>query len=243
MIIGLAAAVAIAFIAISAIAIFYETPTCFDGKQNDGETGVDCGGSCALLCTAAERAPQVSFATPLLPGNGRVDVIGYVENRNRDASAKGVRYEAELRDEEGALIGRKEGTLDLPAGASVPVFAQGVAFGATAIAAAFLTIDETTLRWQRSSVAPPPVSVGEVRIESGASPRVSAVLRNDTAYPLANVTVVATLFGADGQAIAASETVVRSLAARGTAPLVFTWPAPWSAEPVRADIVPLGFGL
>ena len=25
-------------------------PTCFDGKQNGNEEGIDCGGSCDLIC-------------------------------------------------------------------------------------------------------------------------------------------------------------------------------------------------
>ena len=33
------------------LVVFYEAPTCFDGKRNGTEEGVDCGGSCDLICS------------------------------------------------------------------------------------------------------------------------------------------------------------------------------------------------
>ncbi|MDP6250283.1 MAG: hypothetical protein QGH26_05690, partial [Candidatus Pacebacteria bacterium] len=30
--------------------IFNKEPTCFDGKQNSNERGVDCGGGCEKIC-------------------------------------------------------------------------------------------------------------------------------------------------------------------------------------------------
>jgi hypothetical protein len=30
---------------------FYKPATCFDGVKNGNETGIDCGGSCSLVCT------------------------------------------------------------------------------------------------------------------------------------------------------------------------------------------------
>src|SRR3989344_6201594 len=52
-------AVVIAFLAAISIATFYKSPSCSDGKQNQDETGVDCGGSCAYLCKAKKPTPTV----------------------------------------------------------------------------------------------------------------------------------------------------------------------------------------
>ena len=41
------------FIFVTTVFLFfllYETPTCFDGKQNQEEIGIDCGGPCVRLC-------------------------------------------------------------------------------------------------------------------------------------------------------------------------------------------------
>ena len=42
--------------------LFTAPPTCFDKKQNGNEIGVDCGGSCSLVCPSATRAPAVLWA-------------------------------------------------------------------------------------------------------------------------------------------------------------------------------------
>ena len=40
----------------------YSAPTCTDGKKNGDEKGIDCGGSCQILCTTDALTPVVIFA-------------------------------------------------------------------------------------------------------------------------------------------------------------------------------------
>jgi hypothetical protein len=49
------------FIPVSFISflIFYNPPSCFDLKQNGGEQGIDCGGTCQLVCTNQAFEPVV----------------------------------------------------------------------------------------------------------------------------------------------------------------------------------------
>jgi hypothetical protein len=39
-----------------------ERPTCFDGRNNQDELGVDCGGSCAIFCPAQVLGPVVRWS-------------------------------------------------------------------------------------------------------------------------------------------------------------------------------------
>jgi len=56
-----------------------ETPTCFDKKQNGTETGIDCGGSCSLMCSVEVKAPRIVWAK-VFPINGNVyDIAAYVQ--------------------------------------------------------------------------------------------------------------------------------------------------------------------
>ena len=41
---------------IAAICLLWLAPTCTDGIQNGGETGIDCGGSCPLKCDSESCA-------------------------------------------------------------------------------------------------------------------------------------------------------------------------------------------
>src|SRR3989344_7966424 len=73
----------VVFVGAPIFLLFYRAPTCFDGKWNGDETGIDCGRSCQLLCTA-ESLPL------LLKGDPRVfkiadnifEIVALIENPN-----------------------------------------------------------------------------------------------------------------------------------------------------------------
>src|SRR3989344_4463131 len=64
---------------------WYTAPNCFDGFRNGDEEGVDCGGSCTLVCKASVIRPIVRWDPRLfevLPGVW--SALVYVENPNID---------------------------------------------------------------------------------------------------------------------------------------------------------------
>ena len=63
--------------------LFYRAPTCSDKKQNGDETGVDCGGSCQLLCTA-ESLPLILKGDPrvLAVKDNAFEIVALIENSN-----------------------------------------------------------------------------------------------------------------------------------------------------------------
>src|SRR3989344_1263580 len=81
-------AVAVAFLTTIGIAIFYNAPSCTDNKQNQDEAGVDCGGACSYLCIEQQLPPTVLFTKAIKNGDGRVDVVALIENKNSSAAAK-----------------------------------------------------------------------------------------------------------------------------------------------------------
>ena len=133
--------IAVAFVAVLSISIFYKTPTCSDGVQNQGEASVDCGGPCPYLCTDQVRAPTVLFTQAIDNGNGRVDIVASIENRNATAAAKNVPYTATLYTAQGTIAREISGVLDLPPSATVPLYLPGVLSGVGTVTRAFLTID------------------------------------------------------------------------------------------------------
>ena len=62
---------------------------------------------------------------------------------------------------------------------------------------------------------------------------------NTTARALSGVRLVATVFGTDGNALAASATIVQTVPAQGSAQAIFTWPALFTQAVSRVEIVPL----
>ncbi|MBU1292605.1 hypothetical protein KJ819_00880 [Patescibacteria group bacterium] len=237
MIIGGAVAIGVLLLAGLIVSIVYETPSCTDQVQNQDEAGVDCGGSCARICTVQVDAPRISFARALQQADGRTDVIAYIENRNRGAVAKHARYSVELYNDAGLQIATREDTIDLPAQSIVPIFLPGVYAGSLPVAKAFVSFEEDIV-WTKPKTELVIPTVSRAEFVQGFQPRINAELQNSSPYALFNVRVVATAFGADGNALAASQTVVREIPARGSASAVFTWNAPFG-EPLRVEVLPI----
>ncbi len=88
------------------------TPTCFDGRQNQNETGVDCGGRCAKVCIPAAIAPLaeagdtklILLGTAAADAAPRVSIVSEVQNRNLDFGASSFEYSFQVYDQGGAEI-------------------------------------------------------------------------------------------------------------------------------------------
>lgn len=231
-------AIGLAVIAVTAIAIIYEAPSCGDGKQNQDETGIDCGGSCTYLCRASVQEPSLRFVKYLPAVNGRTDVIAYIDNPNSRAAIENARFTVSLYDNEGATVASKIGSVDLPPSSTVPVFIPGFTTGYRTLARAFLLFDEDSIRWYTPTTDLAKVTASRIVYQGGEAPRITADITNQEYTPLYGVTVVATVFDERNNAMAASASVV-DIEARGTTPVVFTWNAPFASTPARTEVLPL----
>lgn len=238
-IIAAIAAVVIGLIAVTVIAVLYETPTCADGKQNADERGIDCGGACTYMCLADVEKPVVRFVRTFSPQQGRYDVIAYIDNRNPSLAARNVQVSVELFDESRQSLSVKEATLDIPAGGTVPLFIPEAYRGERAVSQAFLTVNEESLHFfvpaKRHVV---PVVTG-VETEYADTPRIYAQLQNPSAYPLYNIKPIATVFDGAGNAIAASQTYLPQMGAQSEVDVLFTWNKPFSSPPARIEVLPV----
>jgi hypothetical protein len=225
-------------VAVTLIATLYKAPSCNDDTQNQGETGVDCGGPCSHLCTPDTLKAQVLYARPLTQKPGRTDVIASIANKNPDAAAKNVPFTVTLYGGDGTVLATKQGTVDLPPGSTVPVFIPGLYSGFQSVAHAFLTIDDNAVYWYRYTDTRPVLPTSNVTVTPGDAPRATASVSNPTAYPIFNLPVVITVFDASNNAIAASRTVVDQVPPQGSASMIFTWNAAWNGTPAREEVVP-----
>ncbi len=231
------AAIVIAAAAVLAFAVFYETPTCFDQKQNGGETGIDCGGSCSTVCSAQAQPARVVFARAL-PQSGRTDLIAYLENPNADAYARDAEVVIDVYGQDGSRI-QKRARITLPAHSSTPLFLPGISSGP--VQQVFVSFEGGAPVWMRGAgwEQPAPSTGNLVISDASARPRVTATIGNATAYVERDVPLVATVFAADGSVIAASQTVVPMLPPQGSAQAVFTWNEPFLQAAARVEVVPL----
>ncbi len=221
--------------------VFYKAPSCVDGIQNQGEMGIDCGGPCPYLCNALEQPPTVLFTTVLTNNAGRTDIVASIENKNIDAAAKGVPYTIMLYGSNQTLVQKISGTLDLPPGAKETIFMPGVASGTQKITSAFLSIASSSPRWFTMTVDPRIIPTVSNIIQSGSinAPRIDATLTNSSVTTLEDVRVIVLVRDAQNNIIAASETIVPSIPAQGTATATFTWNNAFPSIPVSIEITPV----
>ena len=234
-------AVLLAFSAVVSIAFFYQTPSCADNVRNQDEEGVDCGGSCPYLCAAQKQPPTVLFTKVLTNGAGRADIIAMVENKNAGVAAKNVPYNISLYGADRLPAGEVSGTLDLPPGATVPVYAPKTASGERKVASAFLSIDPSSPRWFAMPDDPrivPTVLTTAVR-GTVSAPRIEAGFMNAGVSALTNVRAIVLVYNADKEVIAASSTIVPLIPAQGQASATFTWNDAFPGTPALIQVVPL----
>lgn len=216
---------------------FQQAPTCFDGRQNGDERGIDCGGACSRVCVADAQEPRVAWAQAFRVTEGMYNAVAYVENRNINVGTPELSYTFSLFDESGALITTRSGTTFLPPDSTYPVFESRIAVGNQVPARTFLEIAPVT-NWQNTSITRDQFEVRERTLRSADSaPRLDTRIFNTTLRAVEDVEVVATIFDRSGNALTASQSVVPRFDSRSEASVVFTWPEP-IAGTIRSCEVP-----
>jgi len=233
--------VIVAIVAAMSFATFSKPPSCTDGIQNQGESGIDCGAPCPYLCVAQEQSPTVLFAKALTYGEGRTDIIASIENKNASAAAKNVPYRITLYGRGQSLIQEVTGTIDLPPGTSVPVYVPGIISGKQTVTGTFLDIATSSIQWFSMTANQRSVPVVSNTTQSGTTdaPRIEAILTNPTVTPFNNVQTIIVVRSITGEVIAASQTVVPTIPAQGQATAIFTWNSPFTSIPAFIEVVPI----
>ncbi|MBC7836312.1 hypothetical protein H7X87_00840 [Acetobacteraceae bacterium] len=215
-------------------AFFAKAPTCFDGNHNGNEFGVDCGGSCALVCAETARAPKVVWARAMRTGANTYTAVAYVENTNNGDGAKNVPYSFELYDQNGGFVTHADGVIDLPPIQNIPVIHVNIDVGTRSVTRTdfFFKAPATWYRIDPKSL--PSLRITDQNISSDGS-RLSATISNTALENSGEVSAVAVLFDSKGAARAASKTYVPDIPRKSSQQVVFTWPSAVS-DIVRAEI-------
>ena len=207
--------------------IWYEPPTCFDRKQNQDELGVDCGGQCALYCSAQMKSVDVEWTKTFPITEGVWSAVALVQHSNLNARSTLTPYRFTFYDVDGKLIGTRTGQNFFSSDDKrvFPIIEPKVDLGErTPYRTMFEWLEEPT--WYRYT----PLSSERVKVEEreivklNYGVEIRAWLRNDLPEPLQNIEVAVVLTDLSNNAIAVSTTFVDSVPARSGVPISFSWP-------------------
>ncbi len=219
-------------------------PTCFDKRKNGDETGVDCGGSCALYCPYTLSTPKVLWSRSFPISQTTAHAVAMIEHNNITAVASKINYKFSFYNEQNELVGEREGSTFLGP------------LGRTAISETFISISEINIARTTFTILEP-ISWHKISTEftkniinterhylenfsytnSGQThSRLSAIVKNDTDYTFNNVQAIAILYDSTGNAITTSKYDIPTLKAKETQNIFFTWPYPYAGSSVRSEI-------
>jgi hypothetical protein len=238
--------VLVAFISLSVFLIIYpsftKAPTCSDRRQNGIETGVDCGGLCARACLAEVDDASVLWARAFKVIPGRYNAVAYIVNHNKNAAAQKVSYRFRFADVNNVYIGKREGTTFIPPGGNFAVFEPGIDIGNSIPVYVNFEFTEKPIWFQVSEdkLEQLKIAVSNILLTGEKdNPKLSATIKNNSLFSLPNVSVIAIIYDAAGNAISTSRTFLRELVPDKYTDINFTWPEPLPGEPVAKEIIPM----
>jgi hypothetical protein len=219
-----------------------KAPTCTDNKQNGDEVGVDCGGSCERWCSTQVVDPSVLWARAFEVIPGRYNAVAYIVNHNKNAAVKKISYRFRFADANNVYIGKREGTTFIPPAGNFAIFEPGIDIGNSIPVYTTFEFTETPEWFQVSQdkINQLKIPVSNIQLSSeDTSPLLSATIKNNSIFTIPNISIVAILYDAGGNAISASSTYLNEFSALQNVDINFTWPEPFSGTVVAKEIIPI----
>lgn len=209
---------------------YYEPPTCFDGKKNGDETGLDCGGSCELLCASDSLSPIIIWQRTFRVSQGVYSAVAYIENANVRSEARKAHYTFSIFDSKGVLLTKREGVTLIPANKKIAIFEGNINIASGVPTRTSFSFDGPIV-WQKPKAETSVISVKNSSLsKADVRPRVDAVLSNESFVDVRNVQAVVIVSDEKGNALGASRTFIERIPKSSDVSVVFTWPEPFEAE-------------
>jgi hypothetical protein len=218
---------------------FHKTPTCFDNTKNQDEQGIDCGGVCTRICSEDISAPIIMWQRAFQVTPGVYNAVAYIQNPNVLNRVDNIGYVFRLYDKNNAMINEKTGRTFLPANQTFAIFEAGIQTGTRVPVRTSFEFTESPV-WVQNSVnykEPSVVAENVTLTNDSLLPRIDASVHNLSLGTIKTLSVIALIYDAEDNAIAASRTIVENLSAQSSAPVTFTWPAPFPSPAVRKEII------
>lgn len=214
--------------------LVYHAPTCFDGKQNGVELGMDCGGTCALYCASQITVPRVVWAKAFpVSGEGVYDLGAYIENPNGAAGLKGAHYTMRMLGSAGQDFGSSEGTMEIAPNGALLLFVPNVRPSGVPDRVQVEFNKDDMNKWVKARAVPEVIMVKNQTLRNtDTKPRFDATLVNtDRVNDIGRVILGGVVYDALKNPIAVSETFVDGITRGAEENIVFTWQNRFTKNP------------
>jgi len=187
-------------------------PSCFNGVQDQGELGVDCGGPCRAPCVPERGVTPVDGVAVLPIDVGHVSLLAQVQNPNLNLAAWSFTYTLSITDKTGNPLHSLYGHSYMYAGEAKYLFAVKVDMPPATIGRADIQIGSTTWVYVADMGDTPSLAVQALEtMTSSSSLTVSGVVANNDITSFPQVTILAIFKNQSGSIVGLSQTQISNL--------------------------------
>lgn len=211
-------------------------PTCTDGKKNQAEKNVDCGGPCSPCKDITQtREIVVQSATVVFGGNETYDAVAKIENFNDSVGASSFKYVFSLKDANGTVLATREGTSFILPADSRYIAELGFQFEGGVVPKT-VELSITDVKWEKlNEIGKPQIGVYSKNFGKnamGVGGEVDGIIRNESGYDLGRISIVIILFDDKGEIIGVNKTEKNAVRTKEERDFRLNWPYQLSG-PVR----------
>ena len=190
---------------------FQPAPSCFDNRQNQGETGVDCGGPCKP-CALKNIMPLKTSWIKEFPVKNQTIITAEIQNPNIDFGAKKLTYTMNIYGKDGSVIQSVMRDSLIYAG-EIKYILELTDASNTDIAD--VKIDFSNFDWQSKDDFPNPnIQIRAINTVAGANglgPNVNGLISNNNPFGLSKARIIGFLVNSADIEISASQTELDNL--------------------------------
>ncbi len=220
---------------------FRPAPSCSDGKRNQNEIGIDCGGVCKPCPVKISAEPLKIDSAYVVDGvDNRVDAVAQITNPNPLFGAHSVQYVFRLKDKDGAIVAERKGSTFILPSETKYVIELGIRGSDNArIVSADFTI--TDVVWQSfNSYQEPRIVVlnktYSVVHSDTAYSRVTGLIRNESGFDFASIYVNVVLKDQNGVPVAVHRTRLDTIDSGMEREFSLPWPQRFSGDVATVDV-------
>ncbi len=226
------------FVSFFTLPFLLQAPSCNDGKQNGDEAGIDCGGSCALLCAGESIPLEILFERSVEVDATTYDAVAYVVNKNKDAVPSSLSFKVSLFDGVGSLIVQKEGKAFIQPGGGTPLYVPALQVGDRRPVRTRFEITQIGpfYKYSNQEFLKTITVRDHVFDNTNVTPRLTLTIQNSSFETVRDIDVYALLYDSEDTLIAVGKTYLESVSGNNTKNAYFSWRTPFSS-PARFEFV------
>jgi hypothetical protein len=207
--------------------------TCFDGKKNQKENEIDCGGPCPP-CKEIPRVESLKVVERAFvigsPGGEKYDLMAKIENPNSEYGSPKFNYQFELKNDSGNIIAQKEGSCFILPAETKYIVETNIETQSSPSSIEIKVMDNVV--WDKFSGygehEEPQLNIYNKRyslISSGAGySEVYGLLRNESLFDFNAVNINIILRNAASEPVALNKTEMRTVGSREERDFRLVWP-------------------